>query len=93
MADKDKKSNKKDTIDDGRTIANMDIDGMPGHIPQRVRKKVGKKQSEWAKLQLTRKERRAMFWGAVMAVLPWVLIYGAAFFTLLLLLDYFWLRG
>lgn len=79
--------------DDGRTVANMDIDGMPGHIPQRKRHKQTKAQQEWAKIKLTRKERRAMFWGALLAILPWVLLYGGLFFLLLLLLDLFWLRG
>lgn len=74
--------------DDGRTIAPMDVPGMPGHRTAARRHK-GETPD---RLSLTRAERRALVKGALLAFLPPVAVVGAAFLGLLLLLDLVWLR-
>lgn len=79
-------------IDDGRTIAHMDFDGMPW-LQRRKRSQKNKDQpSEWDKLDLSRKERRAMIFGGILAILPWAFLYAALFFLAMLFLDFVWLR-
>jgi len=71
--------------DDGRTIIDMNVEGMPWYQPSS-----GKKVDE--KDRPNRKERRAMIWAAFRAYLPvflTVLVGVAAAFGLL----YCWLNG
>lgn len=70
---------KKQYIDDGHTIYNMDIDGMPH---RRIQKKDN--------VSLTKKERRAMIKAAYAQYLP--IVFGTILcFGLAALLMYFWL--
>lgn len=78
MAKQDKN---KEVIDDGHTIYNMDIDGMPH--------RTGK--SNLAGIELTRKERRAIRRAALLHVLP-RLITIVLGFSLAMLLIWLWLR-
>lgn len=79
MDDKDKKIKPK-YIDDGHTIYNMDVDGMPHKRP---------KNNE--NLGLTRKERRAVIRAALLHFIP-ILIGIIICFTLVMILLYFWLK-
>lgn len=67
-------------VDDGHTIYNMDIDGMPHRIPKN---KDG--------IQLTKKERKAIIKAAFSYYLP--IIFGVIIcFLLTMVLLYFWLH-
>lgn len=78
------KKKKNDYYDDGRTIVNMNVDGMPWYNPNRTdRKKKDKDKPSF-------KERMAMIFGAYRAFLPFVGITIAAFAIVALLL-YLWL--
>lgn len=63
---KDKKKKKKYDDDDGRTIADMNVEGMPWYNPHRD-KKVAKEEKP------TRKEMFAMMRGWFVAYLPRIL--------------------
>lgn len=82
-----KKKKKEYADDDGRTIANMNVDGMPWYQPNKEEADEKKKQME--ELKITKKEKRAMIMGAYLAYLPMFLIILAAF-TIIMLLLYFW---
>ena len=71
--------------DDGRTIANMNVEGMPWYRPD-----AGKEVKEEDKP--TRKEKRAMIWAAYLAYLPRLLAILAGF-GLCALFIYLWLNG
>lgn len=78
------KKKKNDYYDDGRTIVNMNVDGMPWYNPNRTdRKKKDKDRPRF-------KERMAMIFGAYRAFLPFVAITVGAF-TVVALLLYLWL--
>ena len=83
-----KKKKKEYDDDDGRTIANMNVDGMPWYQPNKEEKDEKKKKME--ELKISRKEKRAMIRGAYLAYLPMFLISIAAF-TIVFLLIYLWL--
>ncbi len=74
---KDKK-NSHDFIDDGRVIANMNIDGMPGSLFRRKsfnRSIATKKEAE----QISKDDRRTI----VRAITSSYIIFGVVFFGLL----------
>ena len=71
--------------DDGRTIANMNVEGMPWYRPDS-----GKKVREQDKP--TRKERRSMIRAGYLAYLP-MFIFMLLGFTVAFLLIYLWLHG
>lgn len=75
-----KTKKKEKFIDDGHTIYNMDIDGMP--------KRSSNKGNE---IGLTRKERRALIIAALLHFIP-ILIGIVVCFSLAMLIIYFWLR-
>lgn len=74
------KKKKQKYIDDGHTIYNMDVDGMPHRIPKNE-----------SGVNLTKAERRAAIWAAFLHFLP-IFIGVLACFTIAYLLIYFWLR-
>lgn len=72
------KKKKKQYIDDGHTIYNMDVDGMPG------RRKEGN-------LSLTKKEKTALIKAAMQYYLP--IFLGVLFcFFIAILIVYLWLK-
>jgi hypothetical protein len=74
------KSKKKEYIDDGHTIYNMDVDGMPHRIPKNNNN-----------IGLTRSERRAAILAALGHFLP--ILFGVLLcFFVTMLLIYFWLK-
>lgn len=74
------KKKKEKYIDDGHTIYNMDVDGMP-------HRKFHKKEG----IELTTKERRAMQKAALLHYLP--ILFGVIIcFTIAILLIYLWLN-
>ncbi len=90
-----KKKQKEKWVDDGRTIADMNVPGMPWNAERgdRIRrKKPDNKPSHHEPLQLTKGERRAMIMGAFLAVLPFALVIFLGFFFIVFVLDFFWLN-
>lgn len=74
------KKEKDKFIDDGHTIYNMDIDGMPK-----------RSSNKGTGIELTRKERRALIIAAFLHFIP-ILIGIVLCFILTMLIIYFWLR-
>ena len=70
--------------DDGRTIVNMNVEGMPWYNPNRSERK--KKDKDKPRF----KERMAMVFGAYRAFLPFVLATVIAFGIVAVIL-YLWL--
>ena len=80
-----KKKKKQYDDDDGRTIANMNVDGMPWYDKNKEEDEEKKKKME--ELKITRKERRAMIIGAYLAYLPVFLVVTLAFVIVMLLIS------
>lgn len=72
---------KDDFIDDGRVIADMSVDGMPGSFLRRKRRPptpYDTERDKTEKVKLTRKERVSVYGGAITAyALFGLLIFGA----------------
>lgn len=83
-----KKKKKQYDDDDGRTIANMNVEGMPWYEPEKDKKAERKKKMD--ELKVSRKEKRAMIRGAYLAYLPIFLVVMASF-TIVMLLISLWL--
>lgn len=75
-----KENNKQEVEDDGHTIYNMDVDGMPH-----------RRKNLLPGIQLTRKERRAIRRAALLHALPRVITIVIGF-VLAMLLIWLWLR-
>ena len=75
-----KKKGKIEYYDDGHTVYNMDVDGMPNRI---IQNKSG--------IYLTKKEQRAAIWGAFFHYLP-IMFLSILCFSLVMILMYLWLQ-
>ena len=80
-----KKKDKTPIYDDGHTIVDMNVDGMPWYNPYRGERKKRDKDKP------TFKERMAMIFGAYRAFLPFIAATVVAF-TLVAVLLYLWLH-
>ena len=74
--------------DDGRTIASMNVEGMPWYVPGRADAPEATPESA----RMTREERRAYIWAAVRSGLLILLVFALAFFLFLLFCDFVWFR-
>lgn len=72
--------------DDGRTIADMNVDGMPWYLEKR------EKQPEQEKIELTKEEGRAMMAGILKATLLVTLAFGVGLTLFILLCDLVFFR-
>lgn len=77
------------TEDDGRTIANMNVDGMPWYVPGDEDRQAFPGNSGNT---LTDRQLRAYRWAAVKAGLLVVLVFGGAFGLFLAFCDFIWFR-
>ena len=75
--------------DDGRTIADMNVDGMPWYTPPRSTE-VPEERSEIPKF--TKEEARRYTWAAVRAGIVIVLVFGAVFALFIAFCDFVWFR-
>ena len=73
--------------DDGRTIVNMDVEGMPWYSPRRD--DPAPIQSDF---ELTPEQQRAYKWAAIKAALAVALIFGAVFAAFIAFCDFVWFR-
>lgn len=76
----------KEFKDDGCTIAEMNVEGMPWYKPYKQNVASGEP------LQLTWAEKRAMFIGIMSELIPLILTIVIVFTLVFLALDLFWLR-
>ena len=78
--------------DDGRTIADMNVDGMPWYSPKK--RIPGKDQKEAADREevLTKEESRYYTWGALKAALMVVGVLCAGLVLFILFCQYVWFR-
>ena len=74
--------------DDGRTIVNMNVEGMPWY--SRNQEKAPKPGP--ADFGLTPGQKRAYRWAAVKAALAVALIFGAVFAAFIAFCDFVWFR-
>lgn len=81
------KEQKQQIMDDQRTIADMNIEGMPWYI-----KRINNHGKQEEELVFTKKERKAIFLGVMSAIIPILLVYGGIFFILCLLMYLTWLN-
>ncbi len=72
--------------DDGRVIANMNLEGMPGYNPDR------KERGTKTELDLTREEKRAITGGALKAAFLVVGVIVVAYLLFILFCLFIWLR-
>lgn len=76
-----------DPDDDGRTIVDMNVEGMPWYVPRERRP-----EADQGKEPLTREELRMYKWAAVKAGLLIVLIFALVFGIFIAFCDYVWFR-
>lgn len=84
-----KKKEKVTYIDDGRTIANMNVDGMPWYNPKRPEKK---EESGVPKYTPDRKETLAIMGGVLKAAMLVALVFVLGFAAFILFSYYVWLK-
>ena len=82
--------------DDGRVIADMNVDGMPWYSPKPnfpgEPKAEGKAPRDQEPLKLTREEKRAIYGGALKAGLVLCLILGGAYALFILFCQFVWFK-
>lgn len=84
--------------DDGRTIANMNVEGMPWYQspvrekPETSGQKNGGSSEKEKPLELTKEESRAMYWGMIKAALLICGIFILAALIFILFCIFVWLK-
>ena len=78
--------------DDGRTIVDMNVEGMPWYSPRGRLSKAERKQKAQSEAPLTKQESRYYTWGALKAALlvTGVMVAGIVLFVLFCI--YVWFR-
>ncbi|MEF9959101.1 MAG: hypothetical protein RR448_12620 [Niameybacter sp.] len=82
--------------DDGRTIADMNVPGMPWYAGQTHRSKKMVQEDKKNPLEddvfvLSKGEKKAIYKGVMAAILPLVLAFATGYFLIFLFLDLVWL--
>ena len=78
---------KKYDDDDGRVIANMNVDGMPWYVDAAKKKEVSSQE-----LDLTKEESKAVLWGTVKAGLLIASVFVVAALIFILFCIHVWFR-
>ncbi len=73
--------------DDGKVIANMNVDGMPWYLDKLHEKE---KDSKAEAYQMSKKESRAYLWGVLSASLLVTAVFGLVFAAIILFLLSVW---
>lgn len=68
--------------DDGRSYADMNVEGMPWYRPEN---RDGETKGE--KVELTKEETKSFMWGTLKAACLIALIFGGVYFLFILFLD------
>lgn len=90
-----RKDKKQKFIDDGRTIADMNLEGMPWYNPATARQAGEEALTDEARSELSSlngKETAAMIKGVMAAALLVGVIFIGVFFLFILFCKYVWLR-
>lgn len=74
--------------DDGRTIVNMNVDGMPWYVPEHDDTPPPSPDS----YKMTKEESRQYTWAAVKAGLLVVLVFAVVFGLFIAFCDFFWFK-
>lgn len=82
------KKKKDEFIDDGRVIADMDYEHITGYKSKKERRK----HEELRELQISRKERRAIYKAAFAQFMPVFGIFIASLLFVIFMLYFFWLN-
>ena len=78
--------------DDGRTISDMNADGMPWYSPKKINSEKERKDSASRETVLTKEESRYYTWGALKAALVVVGVICAGLVLFILFCQYVWFR-
>ena len=78
--------------DDGRTIADMNVEGMPWYSPQRHHAGAAGEQKNGSETTLTKEESRYYTWGALKAALLVVGVLCAGIVLFVLFCQFVWFR-
>ena len=73
--------------DDGKTIANMNVEGMPWYRPPQ-----STDPENGERIELSSEEGRAAMWGALKAALLVAAVFVLGFFLFILFCDTVWLK-
>ena len=76
--------------DDGRTIANMNVEGMPWYVRDDEKRLKRKGSSEQP--QMTKEELRLYKLAALKSALLVALVFGVVFFLFIAFCDFIWFR-
>ena len=76
--------------DDGKPVADMNVDGMPWTVRRRYRDEAPESSAEGE--PLSPKQRRMYRFAALKAGLFVVLVYGLVFFLFIAFCDFIWFR-
>lgn len=76
-----------DPEDDGKTIVNMNVEGMPWYRPPQENVPEG-----GDRIELNSEEGRAAMWGALKAALLVAAVFAVGFLLFLLFCDKIWLK-
>lgn len=77
--------------DDGRTISNMNVEGMPWYSPK-ASPSADKENSQDEKIKLTKREELALMWGVLKASLLVAGIFVVAFTIFILFCIFVWFK-
>ena len=78
--------------DDGRTIADMNVEGMPWYSPQRSQSAAAGERKTGRETAMTRDESRYYTWGALKAALLVVGVICAGIVLFVLFCQFVWFR-
>lgn len=78
-----------DPEDDGRTIVNMNVDGMPWYDP---RIGSGGDEGNTPKTPMSKEEQRMFTWAAIKAGLLVALVFAVVFGLFIAFCDFIWFR-
>ncbi len=81
---------REDPEDDGRTIANMNVDGMPWYDSRLDQASDDTPDGEH--YQMTREEQRMYTWAAIKSGLLVVLVFAVVFGLFIAFCDFVWFR-
>ena len=89
-----KKKQREEYEDDGRTIAPMNVDGMPWYIPeeQRLPRTDSDRDRQGAQEELSPKERRSMLAGVLGAVFVVAAVFGLVYLAFILFAVNIWFK-
>lgn len=88
-----RRTKKDDFVDDGRVIANMNIDGMPRSIIRRTAlDEFGKKKQKEDPIKLSKEDRRSIFLGVAASYVFFIAMVFGSFALFILFCTKVWFK-